>query len=79
MNTSETVWIVDDDKSIRWVLEKTLEAPIYKGDVVGKLFYQVDGEDIAEYPLLALNDVEEGGIFSRLIDYIVLMFKGWLS
>ncbi|MCZ2723618.1 nitrogen regulation protein NR(I) [Marinomonas sp. 15G1-11] len=25
MNTSETVWIVDDDKSIRWVLEKTLE------------------------------------------------------
>ncbi|MFT2110935.1 nitrogen regulation protein NR(I) [Marinomonas sp. 2405UD68-3] len=25
MTTSETVWIVDDDKSIRWVLEKTLE------------------------------------------------------
>ena len=62
-----------------FVLEKTLEAPISKGDVVGKLFYQVDGEDIAEYPLLALNNVEEGGIFSRLIDYIILMFKGWLS
>ena len=25
MTTTETVWIVDDDKSIRWVLEKTLE------------------------------------------------------
>ncbi len=62
-----------------FVLEKILEAPIYKGDVVGTLFYQVDGEDIAEYPLLALNNVEEGGIFSRLIDYIILMFKNWLN
>ncbi|MGF1768503.1 serine hydrolase [Enterovibrio makurazakiensis] len=58
-----------------FVLEKTLEAPIAKGDVVGKLFYQVDGEDIAEYPLVALNDVQEGGLFSRLVDYIIMFFK----
>src|SRR5690606_5218570 len=25
MNRSETVWIVDDDRSIRWVLEKALQ------------------------------------------------------
>ncbi|WP_240441078.1 hypothetical protein, partial [Pseudomonas aeruginosa] len=24
MSRSETVWIVDDDRSIRWVLEKAL-------------------------------------------------------
>ncbi|MCW8332636.1 serine hydrolase [Vibrio paucivorans] len=59
-----------------FVLEKELEAPIMKGDVVGKLYYQLDGEDIAEYPLLALEDVEQGGLFSRLWDYIVLLFKG---
>ncbi|WP_028023649.1 serine hydrolase [Enterovibrio calviensis] len=58
-----------------FVLEQTLEAPIAKGDVVGKLFYQVDGEDIAEYPLVALNDVQEGGLFSRLVDYIIMFFK----
>ncbi|SKA47225.1 serine hydrolase [Enterovibrio nigricans] len=58
-----------------FVLEKTLEAPIAKGDVVGKLYYQVDGEDVAEYPLVALNDVKEGGLFSRLMDYIVMFFK----
>ncbi|WP_325893594.1 serine hydrolase [Grimontia sp. NTOU-MAR1] len=58
-----------------FVLEKTLEAPIAKGDVVGKLYYQVDGEDIAEYPLVALNDVQEGGLFSRLMDYIIMFFK----
>jgi D-alanyl-D-alanine carboxypeptidase (penicillin-binding protein 5/6) len=62
-----------------FVLEKELSAPLSKGEVVGKLYYQVDGNDIAEYPLLALNDVEEGGFFSRLIDYIVLMVQGWFK
>ncbi len=59
-----------------FVLEKELKAPIMKGDVVGKLYYQVDGEDVAQYPLLALENVEEGSLFSRLWDYIVLLFKG---
>ncbi|GLQ74973.1 D-alanyl-D-alanine carboxypeptidase [Vibrio penaeicida] len=62
-----------------FVLEKELQAPIRKGDVVGRLFYQVEGDDIAEYPLLALENVEEGSLFSRLIDYIVLLFKSWFS
>lgn len=60
-----------------FVLEKELKAPINEGDVVGKLYYQVDGEDIAEYPLLALENVEKGSIFSRLIDYVILLFKSW--
>jgi serine-type D-Ala-D-Ala carboxypeptidase (penicillin-binding protein 5/6) len=62
--------------SASFVLEKALEAPIHKGDVVGKLFYQLEGQDVAEYPLLALEDVEKGSIFSRLWDYLVLLFKG---
>ncbi|ELP6740864.1 serine hydrolase [Vibrio vulnificus] len=58
-----------------FVLEKELQAPIKKGDVVGKLYYQVDGEDVAKYPLLALESVDEGSLFSRLWDYLVLLFK----
>ncbi|WP_162047521.1 serine hydrolase [Vibrio taketomensis] len=58
-----------------FVLEKELEAPITKGEVVGKLYYQLDGEDIAEYPLLALEDVHQGSLFSRLWDYIVMLVK----
>jgi D-alanyl-D-alanine carboxypeptidase (penicillin-binding protein 5/6) len=61
-----------------FILEKELQAPIMKGDVVGKLYYQLEGEDIAEYPLLALEDVEEGSLFSRLWDYIVMLFKSFL-
>ncbi|EJS2608960.1 serine hydrolase [Vibrio alginolyticus] len=60
-----------------FVLEKELEAPINKGDVVGKLYYQIDGEDVAEYPLMALETVEQGSLFSRMWDYIVLLFKSF--
>ncbi|WP_165310578.1 serine hydrolase [Vibrio ziniensis] len=63
------------DLTASFVLEKELKAPIKKGDVVGKLYYQVDNEDVAQYPLLALEDVNEGSLFSRLWDYIVLLFK----
>jgi D-alanyl-D-alanine carboxypeptidase (penicillin-binding protein 5/6) len=62
-----------------FVLEKELQAPISQGDVVGTLYYQVDGEDVAQYPLLALEDVNEGSLFSRLIDYIILLFKSWFK
>ncbi|MEH0665412.1 serine hydrolase [Vibrio scophthalmi] len=61
-----------------FILEKELEAPINKGDVVGKLYYQLEGEDVAEYPLLALESVEQGSLFSRLWDYIVMLFKSFL-
>ncbi|EGR1145319.1 TPA: serine hydrolase [Vibrio parahaemolyticus] len=69
----------DEAKNLKasFVLEKELEAPINKGDVVGKLYYQIDGEDIAEYPLMALETVEQGSLFSRLWDYIVLLFKSF--
>lgn len=60
-----------------FVLEKELKAPITKGEVVGKLYYQLDGKDIAEYPLLALENVNEGSLFSRMWDYIVMLFKSF--
>ncbi|WP_154172283.1 serine hydrolase [Vibrio metoecus] len=65
------------DLTASFVLEKELKAPLKKGDVVGTLYYQLAGNDIAQYPLMALEDVEEGSLFSRLWDYLVLLFKGW--
>ena len=55
-------------------LTKQLTAPLAKGEIVGKLFLQLDGEDIAEYPLVTLQEVNEGGMFSRLVDYVKLQF-----
>lgn len=64
------------DLTASFVLEKELKAPIQKGEKVGTLYYQLNGEDVAQRPLLALENVEEGSMFSRLWDYIVLLFKG---
>ncbi len=55
-------------------LNQQLTAPIAKGTVVGKLFLQLDGEDIAQYPLVTLQEVNEGSMFSRLVDYVKLQF-----
>ncbi|GHA41692.1 serine hydrolase [Photobacterium aphoticum] len=55
-------------------LNGELMAPIKKGDVVGKIFYQVDSTDVAEVPLVALESVDEGGLFTRLVDYIKMFF-----
>ena len=55
-------------------LDKQLTAPLQKGEVVGKLFLQLDGEDIAQYPLVTLQAVQEGGMFNKLLDYVKLQF-----
>ena len=56
-------------------LTRELHAPIQKGETVGTIFLRIDGKDVAQYPLVALDTVEEGGIFSRLWDYLVLLFQ----
>lgn len=56
-------------------LDQQLTAPIAKGTVVGKLFLQLDGEDIAQYPLVTLQEVNEGSLFSKIMDYIKLFFS----
>jgi D-alanyl-D-alanine carboxypeptidase (penicillin-binding protein 5/6) len=55
-------------------LDKQLTAPIAKGTVVGKLFLQLEGEDVAQYPLVTLQEVNEGSFFSKIMDYIKLFF-----
>lgn len=51
-------------------LTQQLIAPISKGQVVGTLYLKLDDKDIAEFPLVALEDIAQGGIFDRLIDMV---------
>lgn len=57
-------------------LNQTLEAPIEKGTQVGTVYLQLEGEDIASYPLVTLNAVEQGGVFKRLMDWAKQKFSG---
>lgn len=54
---------------------KYLQAPLKKGEIVGKVVYQLDDKEIAQNDLQVMQDVEEGGIFSRFIDWLTLLFK----
>ncbi|PKG39842.1 serine hydrolase [Psychromonas sp. Urea-02u-13] len=62
-----------------FVITNELRAPVQKGDVVGQVNYSFSDESVATYDLIALETVEEGGLFSQLIDYIKLLFIGWFG
>ena len=60
-------------------IQKELSAPIKKGEVVGKIFYNLNGTEVAQADLIALENVELGSWFSRLVDYFKLLFAGWFG
>ena len=53
-----------------------IEAPIQKDDIVGKLRLVYDEELIAEYDLLAANEVKKVNIFTRLIKSLNYLIWG---
>jgi len=57
------------------VVQPKLNAPLAKGQVVGKLVANLDGKVIAEKPLVALKPVEEAGFFARMFDHIKMFFS----
>jgi D-alanyl-D-alanine carboxypeptidase (penicillin-binding protein 5/6) len=63
------------DLQADFTLDQQLLAPISKGQQVGSIYLKLNGEDIATYPLVALEDVAEGGFFSRMIDYVKMQFN----
>ncbi|QGX91028.1 serine-type D-Ala-D-Ala carboxypeptidase [Tatumella sp. TA1] len=63
------------------LVQNQLSAPLTKGQVVGQVNFQINGKVIDQKPLVVLEDVKEGGMFSRLVDYIWLhistLFAKW--
>ena len=47
-------------------IPKVLEAPIKKGQQIGTVKVSMDGKPVAQQPLVALNEIPEGGFFKRL-------------
>ncbi|TVP11823.1 serine hydrolase [Shewanella sp. KCT] len=60
-------------------LNKELTAPIPKGETVGRIYFQLNGKDIAQFPLVTLQEVNEGSWFSKLMDYFKQMFASWFN
>ncbi len=53
-------------------VDEVLTAPIAEGGEYGELVVSLDDEEVVRAPLVALQAVEEGGLFKRLWDAIVL-------
>lgn len=56
----------------RYTLSQALEAPLVKNQVVGSIDFQLNGKTIEQRPLVVLEAVAKGGIFSRMWDFLLL-------
>ncbi|MFH8133946.1 serine hydrolase [Pantoea osteomyelitidis] len=53
-----------------------LEAPLKKNQVVGTIDFQLDGKTVDQRPLVVLEEVQEGGFFSRIWDFVMMKLNG---
>lgn len=68
------------DLKASYVLDnQELHAPLAKNQRVGTINFQLDGKTIEQRPLVVLNEVKEGNFFSRMVDYVKLMFHHWFG
>lgn len=68
------------DLKASYVLDnQELHAPLAKNQRVGTINFQLDGKTIEQRPLVVLNEVKEGNFFSRMGDYVKLMFHHWFG
>ncbi|OOG24757.1 serine-type D-Ala-D-Ala carboxypeptidase [Thioalkalivibrio denitrificans] len=58
----------------RMELDARLEAPVREGETYGEVQLVLDGEVLLTRPLVAMSSVEEGGLFRRLWDTVLMMF-----
>ncbi|HGJ5882865.1 D-alanyl-D-alanine carboxypeptidase DacA [Arsenophonus sp.] len=68
------------DLKASYTLNNTeLQAPLAKNQVVGTINLQLDNKIIEQRPLVVLKEVDEGGFFSNILDYIKLFFQRWFG
>ncbi|HZQ63479.1 MAG TPA: D-alanyl-D-alanine carboxypeptidase, partial [Casimicrobiaceae bacterium] len=64
-----------DRLSVAMTATEPLTAPVTKGQRVGTLKVSFESKPIAEFPLVALQDVPLGSFFGRVWDTMRLWFK----
>lgn len=56
-------------------VKSSLEAPVKKGQAVGKVVITLDDTPVTEIELVALESVGEGSLLDKIIDYIMSYFE----
>ena len=55
-------------------IDNYVEAPVAQGAPLGKVSVALGDETVAGAPLVALQEVPEGSLWRRLVDWIILQF-----
>ncbi|KNC95033.1 serine-type D-Ala-D-Ala carboxypeptidase [Trabulsiella odontotermitis] len=56
-----------------------LTAPLSKGQVVGTIDFKLNDKTIEQRPLIVMEEVKEGGFFSRIVDFVLMKFHEWFG
>ncbi|MGM0412288.1 MAG: D-alanyl-D-alanine carboxypeptidase family protein [Pseudomonadota bacterium] len=80
LGIEETLWVTIprgryDALDASMSLDRPIMAPADAGAEYGTLHIEFDGEPLEERPLRALEGVEEGSLWTRLVDNVVLLFR----
>jgi D-alanyl-D-alanine carboxypeptidase (penicillin-binding protein 5/6) len=84
LGTEEAIWLTiprgtAGDINAELEVPELLQAPVIQGEKIGTIKLTLNGETLATKPLIALESVDEGGLFKRFWHWIVLMVKGLFS
>ena len=61
------------------IVDGELEAPLAKGQQVGKVVVTLDGETVADVPAVVAEDVDKAGFFKRIWDSIKRFVMGFFQ
>ena len=64
-----------DKLEARTEIDPQLQAPLSKGQKVGEVVVELDGEVITREPLVALENIPEGGIWRTVVDTVLMMLE----
>jgi len=56
-------------------IDSQIEAPVERGQALGQVSLKLDGEEILNEPIVAMQVVREGSLIDRAMDRIKLMFR----
>ena len=64
-----------DALDARTELDPDLRAPLAKGEKVGEVVVELNGEVVTRQPLVALATVQEGGIWRTVVDNVLMLLE----
>jgi D-alanyl-D-alanine carboxypeptidase (penicillin-binding protein 5/6) len=64
-----------DRMEARTEIRPDLRAPLQKGDTVGEIVVELEGQTVTRQPLVTLAAVPEGGIWRKVVDKVLMLLE----